>query len=143
MKRNLMDFFLPCRKWLIVALLVTNLSGCASFRGHDRGYDRGYETFKVTMASMALPLIPVMIVVQLTGNILLALGVEETVTFRRVVMAPLWVPVVAVWVPVLAVVTVVEETANTLEKIAETPRRIKEKRAKQATLRKNQDAKQP
>ncbi|MDR1849347.1 MAG: hypothetical protein LBQ75_04845 [Zoogloeaceae bacterium] len=136
MKRNLMDFFLPCRKWLIVALLVTNLSGCASFRGHDRGY----ETFKVTMASLALPLIPVMIVVQLTGNILLALGVEETVTFRRVVMAPLWVPVVAVWVPLLAVVTVVEGTANTLEKIAETPGRIKEKRAKQATLRKNRAA---
>ncbi|MDR1850097.1 MAG: hypothetical protein LBQ75_08655 [Zoogloeaceae bacterium] len=30
MKRALTDFFLPCRKWLIVALLAANLGGCAS-----------------------------------------------------------------------------------------------------------------
>ena len=35
MKRALTDFFLSCRKWLVVALLVTNLNGCASFSGDD------------------------------------------------------------------------------------------------------------
>jgi hypothetical protein len=131
-----MDFFLPCRKWLIVALLVTNLSGCASFRGD---YD-GYETFKAVGASMLLPLIPVILVVQLTGGALVALGVDEdSVVFRWMVTAPLWVPVIAVW----TVVSAVEITAKTLNKIAETPGRIKEKRAKQTTLRKNQDTKQP
>ncbi|MDR1848988.1 MAG: hypothetical protein LBQ75_03005 [Zoogloeaceae bacterium] len=29
MKRALTDFFPPCRKWLVVALLAVNLSGCA------------------------------------------------------------------------------------------------------------------
>jgi hypothetical protein len=35
MKRNPTDFFLPCRKWLVVALLAVNLSGCANLDGWD------------------------------------------------------------------------------------------------------------
>ncbi|MDR1849312.1 MAG: hypothetical protein LBQ75_04670, partial [Zoogloeaceae bacterium] len=30
MKRRLTDFFPPCRKWLIMALLAVNLSGCGT-----------------------------------------------------------------------------------------------------------------
>ncbi|MDR1849055.1 MAG: hypothetical protein LBQ75_03345 [Zoogloeaceae bacterium] len=63
MKRALTDFFSSCRKWLIVVLLATNLSGCA-FLG-----DRENQTLiAVVMAPIALPVFAVLAVIGSMGQ---------------------------------------------------------------------------